>query len=616
MSKYQPQAIRGSLLVSLFAGCLLQSQAHASEKQLLWGDTHVHSAYSFDAFLNGNQSVTPDEAYRFARGEPVIHPMYRARMQLIRPLDFLAVADHAEYLGVAREMYFHGAQLEDAGIVDTIKAFFTERYIRNLIDGDGGFDAFIELLPVQGNPREAAKGQWADQPSDLVNSAALESKTWRSIVNAAEQFNEPGVFTTFVAWEWSSLPGGANLHRVVISDADGDTGMRFEPFGSDVSPYPEDLWRWLDKTKAETGVDFIAIPHNSNISKGYMFAETSLRGDAIGPEYARLRARLEPVAEITQIKGDSETHPLFSVDDEFADFETYGYYIQQTPESYKPQPADYIRPALKTGLSLEQDIGVNPYRFGLIGSTDAHTGLATADERGFGGKMARDSTPETKSREQTREGFSDGWNMSASGLAAVWADANDRQSIMDAFRRREVYATSGPRIRLQVFAGFELDETDLENTKQLRQRAVAMGGVLNTEAGDKQAPTLLFSALKDPLSAGLDRVQIVKLWIDEQGAAQERVFDVAWHGGPERMTDAGQLQRAQNPSEFHAEALRQAGAVSLHGSWTDPSYQVGQSSAYYVRVLEVPTPRHTYLDALALGLKQAPKGGCVKTRFT
>lgn len=330
------QSLKVFTLTLLFTG-LPSIYGYAADEQLLWGDTHVHSAYSFDAFLNGNQSVTPDVAYRFARGEPVIHPLHRARMQLDRPLDFLAVADHAEYLGVAREMYLHGAQLEDGGIVDSIKAFFTERYICKLIDGDGGFDAFIQLLPERDNPREAAKGQWADQPSDLVNAAALESKTWRSIVQAADQYNEPGLFTTFVAWEWSSLPGGANLHRVVISDADGKSGLRFEPYGSDVSPYPEDLWRWLDQTKAETGVDFIAIPHNSNISIGYMFAETSLRGDSITSNYASLRARLEPVAEITQIKGDSETHPLFSAEDEFADFETYGYYIQQQPEPYNPK---------------------------------------------------------------------------------------------------------------------------------------------------------------------------------------------------------------------------------------------------------------------------------------
>ncbi len=598
--------IRNGMLVAL----MLVESVFAETPQLLWGDTHVHTAYSFDAFLNNNHSATPEVAYRFARGEPVIHPYHRARMQINVPLDFIAVADHAEYLGVAREVYYNGVQLEDPGPFERLKGWLTERHIRKLIDGDAGFDAFISLLPHKGDPTTSAANLWEDNGQDIINADVLEQKTWSAITQAADRYYEPGTFTTFIAWEWSSLPGGANLHRVVMTSAGAETANQFQPFGSDDSPYPEDLWDWLEKTSAATGAEFLAIPHNSNISKGFMFPEKTLRGEPITEDYARRRLSWEPVAEITQIKGDSETHPVFSPQDEFADFETYRFYIQQEPEDYQPHIGDYLRPSMKRGLAIEQKVGVNPYQYGLIGSTDSHSGLATAQEYNFGGKLARDSTPETKSRSDGRENFASGWSMSASGLAAVWATANTREAILDAFRRREVYATSGPRIALKVYGGWQFAKADLSQPDNWREKGVPMGAVLPA-SGAGVAPSFLIQALKDPHSANLDRVQMVKGWVDASGETHEKVYDVVWSG--ERGVNAeGKLTPVGDTVDLASGRYRNSiGESSLSAHWQDPDFDPDQSAFYYVRVLEIPTPRHTQLDTIALGLEQPKEGARV-----
>lgn len=594
-------------LASALAPLLLAGAAIADDPQLLWGDTHVHTAYSFDAFLNNNHSATPEVAYRFARGEPVIHPYHRARMQINAPLDFIAVADHAEYLGVAREVYYRGVQLEDARLLDRVKGWLTERHIRKLIDGGAGFDAFIALLPHKGDPVTSAANLWEDNGQEIINSDALERKTWQAITRAADEYYQPGRFTTFIAWEWSSLPGGANLHRVVMTSAGADTANKFQPFGSDDSPYPEDLWNWLESTSNATGAEFLAIPHNSNISKGFMFPDKTLRGEPITEDYARRRLAWEPVAEITQIKGDSETHPAFSPQDEFANFETYPFYIQQEPEEYRPHIGDYLRPAMMRGLAIEQQVGVNPYQFGLIGSTDSHSGLATAQEYNFGGKLARDSTPETKSRSDGRENFASGWSMSAAGLAAVWAAENTREAILDAFRRREVYATSGPRIALKVYGGWQYTDEDLTSPESWREKGVPMGSSLPA-TDSAVAPSFVIQALKDPQSANLDRVQMVKGWVDVDGQVHEKIYNVVWSG--ERTPDAqGRLPAVGNTVELATGRYRNSiGAGSFTGHWQDPDFQPGESAFYYVRVLEIPTPRHTLLDAIALEL-DAPKEG-------
>ena len=451
----------------LSSGVLLPPGAAAADRQLLWGDTHLHTTYSFDAFLNNNLTADPDTAYRFARGQPVIHPWHRARMQLRTPLDFLVVSDHAEFLGRIRDIYHNGLQEEDAGLWDSIVNWYTTRTLRRAVDAREGPSLFRQVLPQSGDPVEAASVARNLEVGPIPPDPDVSRSAWGEIVAAAEAHNQPGTFTTLLGWEWSALPGGANLHRVVVTDAGASQARAFQPFSSLDSPYPEDLWQWLEKKSETTGARFLAIPHNSNISKGFMFSETTLRGEPVDAAYARQRMRWERIVEVTQIKGDSEAHFLLSPEDEFAGFEVYPFYIQQGAEDYVPRAGDYARSGLKTGLELEASLGVNPFRFGMIGSTDSHTGLSTADENNFGGKMATDSTPETKLGPVISGGVR-GWTMSASGLAAVWAEENTREAIFDAMQRRETYATTGPRIRVRFFGGWDFTDADLKRWKSLR----------------------------------------------------------------------------------------------------------------------------------------------------
>ncbi len=598
-----------AIISAVIGSCALTVSAETRDMKLLWGDTHLHTAYSFDAFLNGNKTATPEVAYRYARGEPVIHPLHRARVQIGTPLDFLVIADHAEYLGAAREVYFNGVQLgDDAGIIDAIKGWFTELYIRRLGDGDAGFKAFLSLLPVKGDPRTSADTLREENANIIINSDALVSKTWKRQTELADEYNEPGVFTALIGWEWSSIPGGANLHRVVITGSDKTVAQKYIPFSLLDSPYPEDLWAWLEKTSTETGADFVAIPHNSNISKGIMFDVDTLHGKPFDKAYVEQRIKWEPVAEITQIKGDSETIGALSPNDEFADFETYPWYIQQDFQEYKPAIGDYVRPAMLRGLQLGKQLGSNPYQFGVIGSTDAHTGLPTAEEGNFGGKLARDSTPENKDRADSRKDFASGWSMSASGLAAVWAEENTRSAIMAAIKRREVYATTGPRIRLQMFGGWSLqvDPQSTNATAIARDQGVPMGGVL--PEGTAGAPQFMVFAMKDPVGASLDRIQIVKGWLNADGSTSEKIFNVAWSGNRVPDADGGLPAIASTVNLKTGKWDNSAGAKTLTAIWTDPEFDSTQSAFYYARVLQIPTPRHLLLDAVALGL-DAPKEG-------
>ncbi len=589
--------------IGIACGLLLTAGAASAEegaRRLLWGDTHLHTSNSFDAYLNRNMSADPDTAYRYAKGLPVIHPFHRARVQIETPLDFLVVADHAEYLGVMRHIHQRGLPRDGLGFVDGIRARLTERWLRGVLDGDEGSSAFNSFLPRSGSVEEAA----ASPPDARIPNADLMSRTiWEEANAIADAHDEPGVFTTLIGWEWSSIPAGANLHRVVFTSADASVANRFLPWGSDDSMYPEDLWRWLDETSRETGAEFVAIPHNSNVSKGYMFAETSLRGAAIDAEYAALRARYEPVVEVTQIKGDSETHPSLSPGDPFADFETYSHYIQQDAPPYEVAPGDYVRSGLLRGLSLESRIGVNPYAFGLIGSTDSHTGMASAEEPNFWGKMARDSTPETKRASRRGASGPTGWSMSASGLAAVWAEENSRTAILDAFRRREVYATTGPRLTVRVFGGFGLGPADAEGVDFASRGAglgVPMGGEL-TGAAAGEAPSFVIQALRDPKGANLDRIQLVKGWIDADGRTHERVFDVVGSGERVPGVDGRLPPVGSTVDPAAATYTNEIGSPELRGWFRDADFDPSRSAFYYVRVLEIPTPRHSVFDAVALG---------------
>ena len=601
------------MVALVFVNCMATAEP---VKNVYFGDTHLHSSYSFDAFLNNNHSADPDTAYRWAKGQPVIHPYNRARVQIDTPLDFLVVSDHAEMLGVMRAVHEDNFIKEDLGWIGNVKRWYSFWLMNRAIDSNTGLQFFSQFLPQ--NPTIESHSDPVQHPDNNISDLAVfgdTSKTsilaWHDIVETAERHNDPGTFTSLLGWEWSSIPMGANLHRIVISPDGAEKGKQFLPYGSDQSQYPEDLWQWLDETQQQTGARFLAIPHNSNISKGYMFDDTTLRGEPITAEYARRRMQWEPVVEATQIKGDSETRSDFSPEDEFADFENYDYYIQVGKKNdYKASAADYIRPALKRGLSIGQQVGVNPYKFGLIGSTDAHTGLSTSEEGNFWGKMASDSTPETKERlgVQMR---SNGWNMSASGIAAVWAKENTREAIYAAFKRKEVYATSGPRLRVQMFAGWDFPE-GAESSESFSvigsQFGVPMGGDLTAGDNDGKAPVFLLRAVKDPLGANLDRLQVVKGWVDSAGQQQEKVYNVAW--SDDRQLDAsGNLSPVGNTVNLSSGRYDNSiGQPEFSLRWTDPDFDPQQSAFYYVRVLQIPTPRNGLLDSLALELDEPPRG--------
>ena len=592
--------------VALASGVILSGKADAEEKQLLWGDSHLHSTYSSDAFTNGNLTASPDTAYRYAKGMPVVHPGHKARVQIGTPLDFLVVSDHAEYLGVIRSLYLNPMITEGLTWREILWTRVVQYLLRDAIDGQEGRELFTSILPKPSDNAVTAMEGWEeDRVSGLIPmQPTVEIDTWKLITDTADAHNEPGEFTALIGWEYSLIPGGANLHRIVMADIDAEQAQSFAPFGFDDSSFPSDLWAWLEETSNSIGGNFIAIPHNSNISKGSMFDTRDIRGNDINQDYAKIRRYWEPVVEITQIKGDSETHPALSPDDPFADFETYPYYIQREWTDYVPQSGDYIRSALKTGLELESSLGVNPYQFGVIGSTDAHTALPSAEEDNFHGKMATDSIPSRKDggwSDDARGTF--GWGMSASGLAAVWATENTREAIVSAMRRREVYATSGPRIAVRTYGGLNLPASVLEIAgfpDSIQTQAVPMGGeIMGAGEGDRFG--LAIEAQADPKSSYLDRIQVVKGWIDAAGETQERVYDAAWSGG-DRLLPDGSLAPVGSSVDLNAGLTANTiGSPRLTAVWQDPEFDPTQSAFYYARVLQIPTARHSLLDKLALG---------------
>ena len=592
------------LLLAASAG--FSSVTLSEEKQLLWGDTHLHSTYSSDAFTNGNLTATPDTAYRYAKGMPVVHPGHQARVQIGTPLDFLVVSDHAEYLGVIRSLYLNPMVTDGLTLRERLWTRFVQYLLRDAIDEQSGRKLFTSILPKPSeNAVTAMEGWEEDRVSGLIpRQPTVEVDTWRLITETADAHNEPGDFTALIGWEYSLIPGGANLHRIVLADIDAAQAQTFAPFGFDDSSFPSDLWTWLDETSQATGGNFIAIPHNSNISKGSMFDVRDIRGDDIDLDYAEIRRYWEPVVEITQIKGDSETHPALSPNDPFADFETYPYYIQREWTDYVPQRGDYIRSGLKTGLELAASVGANPYQFGVIGSTDAHTALPSAEEDNFHGKMATDSIPSRKDggwSEDARGTF--GWGMSASGLAAVWATENTREAIVAAMRRREVYATSGPRIAVRTYGGLNLKEAAIESAAfpaDIQLQAVPMGGEIIGAANEDHF-SLIVEAQADPKSAYLDRIQIIKGWIDASGQTHERVFDAAVSGAERRLADGSVMPVGSSVDLKTGLTANTIGSPRLSVVWHDPEFDPEQSAFYYARVLQIPTARHSLLDKLALG---------------
>lgn len=571
--------------------CFVASTAQGAgqERNLYWGDTHLHTYFSPDAFLMQNRSASPDTAYRWAKGEPVVHPYTKAKIQIGTPLDFLVVSDHGEYMGVVPGIYKGNPLVANTALGKKFK---------KLMDEGKEMEAF-NILIGQVN---------AGKADPELNSDQVRRAAWTFIMDSAERHNNPGKFTTFLGWEWSSTPGGANLHRVVFLKEGKKVGSKFLPYTSFDSVKPEDLWAWLEKTSQETNSNILAIPHNSNISKGKMYSLEDSEGRPISVEYARTRMKWEPILEMTQIKGDSETHPKLSPTDEFADYETYEHVIEVGSNVQVPPPdkGDYARSALKRGLKLEEKLGVNPYKFGMIGSTDSHTSMASAEENNFWGKVAIDSIPENKTKEILPGAT--GNDMSAAGLVAVWSEENTRGSIFDAFRRKEVYGTTGPRIRVRFFGGWDYQQADIgapNLTVIGYQKGVPMGGDL-TKAPAGKAPTFLITAAKDPKDANLDRIQVIKGWLDAKGQAQEKVYDVAWSG--QRKKSGGKVGAVGNTVNLKtAKYTNTIGSPNLAGLWADPDFDPSQRAFYYVRVLQIPTPRNSLYDAVAMNAPP-PKG--------
>jgi hypothetical protein len=607
--------MKSVLILGILLGSLTATVAaeEAPETEVFFGDTHLHTSFSPDAYLMGNRSASPDTAYRYAKGLPVVHPYHRAKIQIGRPLDFLVVADHGEYMGVIPMVFSGDPRVADLEIAKRWKAWS---------DAGEPQKAFAEGI---GHIN-------AGQPDSGLNSESIRGTVWGEIIDAAERHNDPGRFTTFIGWEWTSTPDGANLHRVVFQPEGAEVAKKYLPFTSFDSSEPEDLWDWLDLTSEATGANFIAIPHNQNISKGLMFSLAKSDGTPIDKAYAESRMRWERVVEATQIKGDSETHPNLSPTDEFADFETYDHVIESgetkhvqlfgdaflgelsdEDRAYMEEHAEraaevgsYSRPALMRGLAIEARVGANPYKFGLIGSTDAHSGISAAEEDNFWGKMALDSIPDN-TFDPTKivvPPSSYGIDMGAAGFAAVWAESNSREAIFEAFRRKETYATTGTRLRVRFFGGWDFTDGDAEAPNLAAvgyTKGVAMGGDLPSQAGNG-APSFLIHAMKDPEHANLDRVQVIKGWVDDAGLPHEKIYDVALSDGRTVGPD-GKVEPVGNTVDLATARWSDTiGDAQLATVWTDPDFDPSASAFYYVRVLQIPTPRHSLYDAVALAI--------------
>jgi hypothetical protein len=564
----------------------------AEQTNLYWGDTHLHTSNSFDVYLFGTPGSTPDTAYRFARGLPVVSPTTGTRWQLATPLDFLVVSDHAEMVGSVTRTFEGDPVVAETPVGRLILEMAPDQTEEQL-------QAVYKMFVRAGSGEKTEQGITAEDLYNDLHGGDKRLGFWQDYIETADRHNSPGEFTTLIGWEWSAMPRGGNQHRVVFMPEDAQTAGKFLPYSQLESDNEEDLWAWLDKTSRETGASFVAIPHNPNISMGQMFPLVRYNGQPVDADYARRRSMWEPVVEATQIKGDSETHPMFSPTDEFADFETYPFVLTADGGTPDPTEGDYVRPGLKRGLQFAQQLGVNPFQVGMIGSTDSHTGMSAVAEDNFAGKGQHDSKPGLRSH-MTGLGTSRGWDMGAAGLVGVWAGENTRQSLFDAFRRKEVYASTGPRIQVRFFGGFAFDRADARAHDLAAvgyRKGVPMGGELTPSSGD-HVPSFLVAAIKDPLGGNLDRIQIVKGWVDANGDSHEKVYDVALSDGrrkgSEKVGNTVDLNRGSYTNTI--------GADQLTAVWTDPDFDPAQHAFYYARVLQIPTPRYSLLDSIALEL--------------
>jgi hypothetical protein len=563
---------------------------------LFWGDTHLHTRYSTDAGMIGCK-LGPEDAYRFARGEEVISSTGQ-RARLIRPLDFLVVSDHAENLGLAPMIAESDAEL--------LKTEYGKKW-HDMVKAGEGYEAFRDwgLVGVAQN-------------KDVINSKKMQRTVWDRQIEAADKYYEPGVFTTFIGFEWTSLNNmeyPSNLHRVVVFKDNGEKAGQVLPFSTFDSPDPEGLWEYLAAYEEKTGGSVLAIPHNGNLSNGLMFAVERLNGKKLDKKYAMNRMRWEPIVEVTQIKGDGEAHPFLSPTDEWADYGTWdkadiaGF---NAKEDWMLQ-YEYARTALQVGLQQEQKIGANPFKFGMIGATDAHTGMASTRDENYWGKFAgTEPAPDRykhyviKSLDEDESKSTFAWEEVSSGLAGVWARENTRDAIFDAMQKKEVYATTGTRITVRFFGGWEYGSDDVFKPDAVSigyAGGVPMGGDLPKVPKGKKAPVFMVGALKDPWSGNLDRIQIVKGWVDEKGERHERIYDVVVSDGRKIGKDGHCTTPVGNTvDEKNATYLNTIGDAELRAVWTDPDFNPQHHAVYYARVLEIPTPTWQAYDCKFFGI--------------
>lgn len=566
------------LLIAALMMAVPQARADEIEsRNAYFGDLHIHTSWSFDAYIASVQT-TPDDAYRFGKGEPI--PIAGAEAsQLSRPLDFMAVTDHSEFLGMFLKMTDPTHPISKHPLAADITGDDPQRARM----------AFFSLV-AQGASGDTALN------ADYLRSPDEPASIWKEMVRIADTHYEPGTFTTFPAYEWSSLDKFINLHRnVIFKDS---AHVPEAPYSMLDSPKPEDLWDWMDLQR-EAGVVVLAIPHNSNMSKGRMFPPTDSFGEPIDRAYAEARRRNEPLTEVIQIKGQSMTHPVLAAEDEFADFETYNFTVGRRGAEDAEVPAgSYVREGLKRGLESEVALGINPFEFGFIGSSDSHNSNSPVEEDAYSGSSGlTDSTPERRlgtTFQAKKRG--------SGGLAGVWAGENTRESIYEALERRETFATSGPRISVRLFGGWGLGDSNADVASMASDgyaNGVPMGGVLNGST-ESDAPTFVVWAMKDPESANLDRIQIIKGWL-EDGEAHEKIFSVSLSDGRVLNADGTAPDNGARVDLTTGAISSDVGDVELRGAWTDPEFQAGQSSYYFARVLENPTPRWSTWDAIRTG---------------
>jgi len=569
--------------------------------QPYFGDTHLHTSFSMDAGAFGAR-IDPRGAYRLARGEEITASSGQP-VKLSRPLDWLVVTDHSDNMGFFPDLFVGKPEL----LADPMG-----RKWYDMMQSGKGAQAAMEIIVA------FSHGTF---PKDLMYFPGTRAYkgAWQETIAAAEHYNEPGRFTAFIGYEWTSNTGGNNLHRNVIFRDGGARASQVEPFtvyppfGSD---NPVDLWKWMDNYQTKTGGSVLAIPHNGNLSNGQMFPIVEAFGKKVDREYAETRARWERLYEATQTKGTGESHPYLSPNDEFADFEIWdkGNLDGSVPKKKEMLEFEYARSAYRNGLKLEQQLGVNPYKFGLASGSDAHTGLAAMEEDNFFGK----TTPQEPSPERLKAAFIDNpttgvkimdWEVGASGYTAVWATDNTREALWDAMERKETYSTTGSRPAVRFFGGWDFEGKDAQERMPARvgyAKGVPMGADLRKGLAGK-APSFLVAALKDPIGANLDRIQVVKGWLDAKGELHEKVFDVAWSGDRKPDAKTGKLPSVGSTVDVeNATWTNTIGAPELVAVWKDPGFDAAQRAFYYVRVIEIPTPRWTSYDVKRFGVKALP----------